>query len=216
MKRLTIIVAILALGIALVWAADEAVKAPAGMAKLHGAPAVAEFPAMKVASVMEKAADFVPEGGYAKGPDGMGQAYGKMMENGFGKLGKWMSDSKVQPVGPCLAIYYEDPMVTETAKLTTKVAFPVSGEVVAAEGITIEEIPAMPMAISLTFEGPYDNAMNAWDAVMKYGPEHGLEWAGPAMEVYLKGPMDTQNPQEYVTEIRVPVKKAEMKEANPK
>jgi hypothetical protein len=31
------------------------------------------------------------------------------------------------------------------------------------------------------------------------------------MEVYLKGPMDVKDPKEFLTEIRVPVKKAEAK-----
>ena len=211
MKRVLTIVAILALGLSMVMAADEPVQKPASSVKMRGEPAVAEFPAVKCVTMMVKAADYAPEGGYPQGPEGISMAYGSMMEKGFGKLGKWMGESKTQPTGPCFAIYYEDPSVTEAAKLTAKIAYPVSGDVTPGEGITIEEIPAMPMAVTLTYEGPYDQAKEPWDAAMKYAPEHGLEWAGAPMEVFHKGPGETQNPQEFVTEIRWPAKKAEAK-----
>lgn len=210
MKRVMMALTVLALGAAIVAAEDPAPKeTPMGTVKLRGGPAVADFPAMKAATVMVKAADYAPEGGYPKGMEGVDKAYGSMMQNGFGKLGKWMTESKVRPAGAFFGMFNEDPEKVEAAQLTAKLGFPVAGDVEGAEGIVIEEIPAMPMAVSLTYEGPYEASMNAWQAVQKYIPEHHFDWAGPGMEIYHKGPNDTQNPAEYVTEIRVPVKKAE-------
>ena len=212
MRRVIMVIALVALSAMLAAAEDTAIKGTqVGTAKLRGGPAVADFPAMKAATVMVKAADYVPEGGYPKGMEGVDKAYGLMMEKGYGKLGKWMGESKVKPAGPSFSIFYEDPSVTEAAKLTAKLGFPVSGEVKGGDGIVIEEIPAMPLAVSQTYEGPYEGAKYAWDAVLKYIPEHHFEMAGPGMEIYHTGPGDSQNPAEYVTEIRVPVKKAKTK-----
>jgi effector-binding domain-containing protein len=208
MKRVGLVLALVVFCAMIVAAADTPPLTPASKVKMLGEPTVKDFPAMNAATVLVKAADYTPEGGYAKGAEGVDKAYGSMMQNGFGKLGKWMTESKVRPTGPAFGIFYEDPSVTEAAKLTAKLGFPVAADTKGVEGIKIEELPAMPMVVSLTYEGPYQDASNAWDAVMKYIPEHQFEWAGPGMEIYHKGPGDTQNPQEYVTEIRVPVKKA--------
>ena len=221
MKHLIFICMALILGAMAVMAEDPATQAapaapaaaPAPAVQMRGGPAVADFPAVKAATLMVKAADYVPEGGYPAGSAGIDMAYGKMMENGFGKFGKWLGEAKVQPTGAPFAIYYENPQETEAAKLTAKLAFPVGGDVTGTDEIKIEDVPAMPMAVSLTYEGPYEGGMPAWDAVMKYIPEHGFEMAGPPAEVFHKGPGQAQNPQEFVTEIRWPVKKAEAKPA---
>ena len=80
----------------------------------------------------------------------------------------------------------------------------------AAEGVTLEEIPAMT-AVMLQYQGPYEGSNNAWTAVMEWTTKNGYEKTGPPMEVYLKGPMDVKDAKEFLTEIRVPVRKAEAK-----
>ena len=213
MKHLIFICIALAIGAMAVMAEDPAATStPTAAIKMRGGPAVADFPAVRAATIMIKAADFAPEGGYPAGRAGTDMAYGRMMESGFTKLGQWLGEAKIQPAGAPIAIFYENPEETEAVKLTAKLAFPVSGDVKGTEDIKIEEIPATPMAVSLSYEGPYEGGAPAWEAIMKYIPEHGFEPAGPPMEIYHKGPGETQNSQEFVTEIRWPVKKAKAAE----
>lgn len=57
-------------------------------------------------------------------------------------------------------------------------------------------------------QGPYERIGEAYNAVMTWLEPNGYHIAGPVREVYLRGPGDTENPEEYVTEIQVPVEKA--------
>jgi effector-binding domain-containing protein len=226
MRSVLILCLALMIGAGAVWAADEPakpaapatpappaqpmIKMSAGSAKLVGEPAAKEFPAVKAVVAFVKAADYAPEGGYTKDEAGVGKAYEAMMKNGFDKLMKWCHATGTWPAGPSFALFFEDPSMTEPGKLTAKVAFPVAADAKAAEGVTLEEIPAMT-AVMLQYQGPYEGSNNAWTAVMEWTAKNGYESAGPPMEVYLKGPMEVKDSKEFLTEIRVPVKKAEAK-----
>lgn len=205
MFRFLTIVALATLCAAMTFAADE--PAPAAKAEMIGEIAVKHFPAITGAMVLEKAAAYEPEGGYKEGIDGMNQAFGAMMEHGFGKLMVWMQKGN-QPTGPSFAVYYEDPEKTPVKDLTSKIGFPVA-EGTAGEGdITIETVPAMDAAVA-QYKGPYEGSGDIWHAIDKWVTDNGYEFAGPPMEVFLKNPGDKVPPAEFLTEIRVPVKKKE-------
>ena len=192
--------------------AKPLIQLSAGSAKIVGEPMVKEFPAMKAATAMEKASSYTPEGGYTMDEKGLQKAYGSMMDGGFSKLMNWVHSTGTFPTGPAFALYYEDPTMTEPAKLTAKVAFPVSGDAKGNENVMIEDIPAMT-ALTLSYEGSYEEGNNAWTTAMDWVKANGYEWVGPPMEVYLKGPMDVKDSKQFLTEIRIPVKKAEVKAA---
>jgi len=63
-------------------------------------------------------------------------------------------------------------------------------------------------AVKTTLKGDYINLKEAWEAVMTYIPENGLEFTenGPMLETYLTDPMKTPNPADWITEIYIAVK----------
>jgi effector-binding domain-containing protein len=63
-------------------------------------------------------------------------------------------------------------------------------------------------AVKTTLKGNYENLKEAWETVMKYIPENGLEFAenGPMLEAYLNDPMSNPNPADWLTEIYIAVK----------
>jgi effector-binding domain-containing protein len=173
---------------------------------------VKEFPAMTAAVVHLKAADYAPAEGYKAGMEGVGEAYTKMMTSGFGALGAWAGQSSVKPNGPAFAMYFEDPEKTAAKDLTSTAGFQVPAEAKGNDKVKIETIPAMNAA-TVQFKGPYEGSGEIWMALDKWIGEHGYVQDGPGMEVYLKGMGDTQKPEEFLTEIRQSVKKAEGKTA---
>ena len=220
MKKCLVLVVVLAL-VGMVFGVEPAkpAKAPeptmkmaAGSAKIIVEPVVKEFTAMKAAIALEKAAAYAPKEGYAKDQAGISLAYSSMAKDGFDKLMKWCHATSTWPSGPGFMVCNEDPSVTETAKLTTKIGFPVKGDAKGDSIVTIEEVPAMTAAM-LQYQGPYEDANNAWTTIMNWMKTNNCEPAGPPLEVYLKGPMDVKDPKEYLTEIRFPVKKPEAKKA---
>jgi len=181
--------------------------APPAKATVVGEITAKTIPAMTAACVMEKAADHVPEGGYAEGEKGMMQAYESMMNKGFEKLGAWMKAGGV-PMGPCFAFYYEDPMKTAPKDLTCKLGFPTAADAKAEAPVVIEQIPEM-LCVVAQYKGPYESSAEPWNAADKWATDNGYVGAGAPMEVYLVGPGEKVTPDQYLTEIRIPVKKAE-------
>jgi len=217
MKSISIMALMLMIGAAGIVAAEEPAKAPeplikmsAGSAKLLGEPMAKEFPAMTAATVFEKASAYAPDSGFTMDEAGISAAYEAMFSGGFTKLFKWAHETGTFPSGPSFGMFYEDPGTTEPAKLTAKLGFVVSDSAKGNDVVTVERIPAMTAA-TLSFQGSYETSNNAWEAVTKWMEANGYDWAGPGMEIYLKGAMDVADPKEYVTEIRIPVKKREVK-----
>ena len=214
MKKLWTIFAALMMGVSLVFAqisvqVEPQAQKPAPRCEIVGKIEVKTFPAATVAGVMEKAADYLPEGGYAEGEAGMMVAYEKMMTGGFAKLMAWMAAGG-QPMGPPFAIFYEDPEKTPAKDLTCKLAFPTAAGATATPLVVVEPMPEYTAALC-TYKGPYEGSGEIWKICGKWVTDNGYVTAGAPIEVYLKSQGDKVPPSEYITEIRMPVKKAEAK-----
>ena len=71
-------------------------------------------------------------------------------------------------------------------------------------GVECKELPAA-RAASLTFTGPYDTIWNAHTELAAWVADHGYAQAGPVRETGIVEESDTDDPQEWVTELSVPV-----------
>jgi effector-binding domain-containing protein len=190
--------------------AQQVSQAPAAArCEIVGKIEVQTFPAATVAGVMEKAADYLPEGGYAEGEAGMSLAYEKMMIAGFAKLSAWMTAGG-QPMGPPFAVFYEDPEKTPAKNLTCKLAFPTAADAAAKPPVVVEPMPEYT-ALLCTYKGPYEGSGEIWKTCDKWVTDNGYVCSGPPLEVYIRGQEAKILPSEYITEIRIPVKKAEAK-----
>jgi effector-binding domain-containing protein len=190
-------------------AEKKAEATPVPATKMVGEIAVKNIPAMTVVAVVEKAADFAPKDGYKAGMDGASQAYEAMMKDAVAKLTAWMTAGG-KPTGPMFGIYNEDPTTTAAKDLTAKIGFPAGADAKGNDVVKTESMPAQDCAV-VQFSGPYEGTGEIYGALMKWIPEHKYAYAGSPMEIYIKGPHETQKADEYLTEIHFPVMKAEMK-----
>lgn len=58
------------------------------------------------------------------------------------------------------------------------------------------------------YQGPYEGIGGTYNAVMTWPEPNGYRIAGPVHENYLRSPGNTNDPEQYITEIQVPVQKA--------
>jgi effector-binding domain-containing protein len=72
------------------------------------------------------------------------------------------------------------------------------------DGIAVREYGG-GRSIVATLEGPYDGMSQAWQEAWAYLAEHGHERRGTAYELYRIGHAESQNPQEFVTDIVIPI-----------
>jgi effector-binding domain-containing protein len=107
--------------------------------------------------------------------------------------------------GPFIAIYHD--MEYREKDVDIEAAVPISEDLDLPEPIKIHDLSGEDTVASLVHKGPYDTINEAYQALMAWCESNGYELVGPDREVYLTGPGDTKNPEEYVTELQQPVKK---------
>ncbi len=82
----------------------------------------------------------------------------------------------------------------------------VSGKYSNTENVMFKTEPAVEVASS-TFKGSYEKIAQLNQNVANWVSDNGYEFNGPAFWIYHVSPHETQNPDEYVTEVCYPVKK---------
>ena len=60
-------------------------------------------------------------------------------------------------------------------------------------------------ALSIFHKGPYAQIGEAYSFIMKYAEENGYNVAGLARESYLDGIWNKESPEEWLTEIQLPI-----------
>lgn len=123
----------------------------------------------------------------------------------IGELFGWLNEKGIQPAGPPMGIYYDDPKKVPLEKCKWEVCVPVVGEVEPDERVQVKELPEMEVA-SLLHKGAYDKVGPSWGKLYGWIYRNKYTPAGPGMEVYLNSP-DEVPEDSLLTEIQVPVKK---------
>ena len=72
------------------------------------------------------------------------------------------------------------------------------------DGIEIREFGG-GRSIVATVEGPYDGMSQAWQEAWAWLAEHGHTSRGTAYELYRIGHAESSNPEEFVTDIIIPI-----------
>ena len=72
------------------------------------------------------------------------------------------------------------------------------------ERIKFRTLPATK-AICIYHKGPYDNLGEAYAYIMKYAEENGYRMSGFPRECYIDGVWNKENPEDWLTEIQLPI-----------
>ena len=75
---------------------------------------------------------------------------------------------------------------------------------VASEPLVIRELPEQRVAVA-AFRGGYDQFGPVNEELAEYITRSGLKIAGPMYNRYIVGPVQVQDPAQYLTEVCVPV-----------
>jgi effector-binding domain-containing protein len=125
-------------------------------------------------------------------PAFLGEAFGAL----FGKLGLL----GVAPSGPPFVIYHE----FGPDGVDAEVCLPIAEAVTGISEPRSRVLPPVTVASTLHV-GRYEKLTAAYAALMEWIRRHEFEAAGPAQERYLSGPGDGVLPEEYRTELEIPI-----------
>lgn len=73
------------------------------------------------------------------------------------------------------------------------------------EKVTFKKLPAIHNMASVIHKGPYETIHLAYAALTKWIETNNYTICGPGRDLYLKGPWNETNPEEWITEIHIPV-----------
>ncbi len=124
----------------------------------------------------------------------------------WGKLVEETCRMRVTEDDPCLCAVtyldgeYKEENVEMLAWKTVKGSYPDT------EHVKFRTLPEVTVA-SCTYQGSYTQITEVYSAVVSWMEANGYEPAGPMFNIYHVSPHETQNPDEFVTEICYPVKK---------
>jgi DNA gyrase inhibitor GyrI len=129
--------------------------------------------------------------------------YGDSIPRGFKRLFDWMLAHKVQPVGPSLAIFYDDPSKVASKNRRCDLCAPVGPRVNGSGEVRTKEIGGWTVA-TILYEGDA-NARRAYKEVYDWLRKQGYHEAEVPVEKYLSGVGE-----ELRAEVAVPVVKKEL------
>lgn len=155
-----------------------------------------------IASIQHKRPSLVAylpmQGSYDQTPDGFAHLYDWVGEHGF------------KATGAPTAVYYNIAQDPSGADAVWELQAPLKDEVdeVAPDesGIGVRRTLEMEV-VSTIHKGPYDSVTPTYQSLWEWVEDNGYELSGPPMERYLNGPDDVASPDEYLTEIIMPIEK---------
>jgi effector-binding domain-containing protein len=128
----------------------------------------------------------------------LGQLYEELIPYVYSRGGK--------PAGPTMYMCHD--MEYKEKDVDVEAGFPIAEAIAASDRVKVYELPGMAEAACTIHKGPYEGIGEAYSAIMAWTESNGYQITGPDRELYLTSPADTTDPNQYVTEIQFPVKKA--------
>lgn len=137
-------------------------------------------------------------GPYAQMPEAFGRLYGLAGANGL------------NPVGMPAAVYFTSPQEVPEAEARWELWVPVAGDPAEREpgddDFGVKRV-APALVASVMHRGPYETMATTYAQLMQFVASQGYAPAGPPMERYYSDPEEVP-PEEYLTEIMMPVRSA--------
>ncbi|MGE5262920.1 MAG: AraC family transcriptional regulator [Acidobacteriota bacterium] len=130
-------------------------------------------------------------------------SYNESIPRGFKRLFDWMLAHKVQPVGPSLAIFYDDPTKVASKNRRCDLCAPVGPRVNGSGEVRTKEIGGWTVA-TIEYQGESD-VRRAYNEVYDWLHEQGYHEADAPVEKYLSA-----LGEELRAEVAVPVIKKEL------
>lgn len=124
----------------------------------------------------------------------------------WGTLMPEIAKQKCKSVPPYypMSVYHDKEFVECNADV--EVRFAVEGKYRDTEEVKFKTIPAVEVA-SCIFKGGYEQIASVNEVIAKWANENNYEFCASVFWIYHKSPYETENPEDYVTEVCFPVKK---------
>lgn len=106
---------------------------------------------------------------------------------------------------PCLMLYHDGTWTHVGDRLDIEVAEPIASAIQSSADILVYSLPAEARMACIVHHGSFQTISKAYTALFDWIKQNGYTAKGPLREIYHKGDWATNNPEEYITELQIPV-----------
>ncbi len=123
----------------------------------------------------------------------------------WNKMGKFIYEENIACEKCGYSIYYDDEY--KESDVDVEIAVPVLSFKENKDGFIYKELEEIPLAAAVRFSGPYENYSKAMEKVALWIEKNGYEISGLVRGLAIQSPSDESNPENYLTELQISVKK---------
>ena len=121
------------------------------------------------------------------------------------KLGKFMAENNIACESGGYSIYYDEDY--KETDIDIEIAVPVQSFGKSKGDFIFKELEPIPTAATVRFSGPYEGYNEAIGKLAAWIEKNGYEMDGLIRGLAIAAPGDVSSPEDYMTELQVPVKK---------
>lgn len=128
------------------------------------------------------------------------------MQHGLWKeLGEYITKNNAKIVRPGIMTYYDEGYKESNVDCEASEQF--IGKLSSSDRVKIKTLEPVKQMACIVHQGSYEKLNEAYTAIMKWIEDNEYKIVGYNREIYLEGEWSCKNPEEYITEIQVPISK---------
>lgn len=136
-----------------------------------------------------------------------GEHFDEFCENIWGKVNEYIDQSASKRTIPCMTIYHRGLYLhTDDTAIDMEVAEPITKIIPTSDNVNVYKLPTVDKMACIVHQGPFSTIGNTSRQMFQWIAENGYTVCGPVREIYHKGDWVTDDVDEYVTELQVPVR----------
>ncbi len=129
------------------------------------------------------------------------------LENMWREVNQYIDSNGGKRTIPCMMLYHTGWWdMDDTSSIDVEVVEPVIKAFDGDGNVLVYELPAVKKMACVVHKGPFTTIAKTFEAFFEWINQNGYVTDGPLREIYHKGEWATENPDEYITELQIPIK----------
>ena len=124
----------------------------------------------------------------------------------WGKVNNYIDLKGGKRTIPCMMLYHTGwEELDDRQLLDVEIVEPITRAFAGNDTISVLELPAVEKMVCSVHQGSFSTIEKTNQALYDWIKQNGYKKCGPMREIYHKGEWITENPEEYITEIQIPI-----------
>jgi len=141
------------------------------------------------------------------------EVFDENLEEMWPAVNEYIDKKGIKRTVPCLMLYHagwwdlpQCNVMYDEHNLDVEVAEPVAKAVEGNDEVRVYELPRVEKMACIVHNGSFSTIGNTCDTLFAWMQQNNYLADGPIREIYHKGEWATDNPDEYITEMQIPMK----------